>query len=234
MKRFETFALALLAALAFVPASAPGQPRAASRIDWTQQVTATPQGGFRMGNPNARVHVIEYLSLTCGHCAAFARDGLPALRSRVAAGEISLEYRNFVLNGPDMAASLLARCSGGGGYFAMVERYLGAQGEWLGRLTAASAAEQQAIARLAPNAQLQRIAQIGGLYEIAARHGVPATRGAACIGNMAEQQRLTQMRQAASARGVHGTPSFEINGALADAHDWAALAPLLQQALGRP
>ncbi|HEX8580099.1 MAG TPA: thioredoxin domain-containing protein, partial [Allosphingosinicella sp.] len=39
--------------------------------DWTQTVSATPAGGFLMGNPAAKVKLVEYGSMTCGHCAAF-------------------------------------------------------------------------------------------------------------------------------------------------------------------
>ena len=33
-----------------------------------------PLGDRALGNPNAPVTVIEYVSLTCPHCAAFHRD----------------------------------------------------------------------------------------------------------------------------------------------------------------
>ena len=65
------------AAMALPAAAAPAQRRAgAARLD--PEVVATPEGGFRMGNPDARVKLVEYLSLTCPHCADFARQGLRA------------------------------------------------------------------------------------------------------------------------------------------------------------
>src|SRR5258708_36776755 len=33
--------------------------------DWTQTVSLTPDGGMLMGNPDAKVKLIEYGSLTC-------------------------------------------------------------------------------------------------------------------------------------------------------------------------
>ena len=63
MTRLLTALLALLALA--LPAAASAQ-RPAQR-DWTQVVTGTPEGGFRMGNPAAPVRVVEFLSLTCPH-----------------------------------------------------------------------------------------------------------------------------------------------------------------------
>jgi hypothetical protein len=51
--------------------------------DWTQVVSQTPEGGFVMGNPNAPVKLVEYLSLTCPHCAQFAETGYPQLQEYV-------------------------------------------------------------------------------------------------------------------------------------------------------
>ena len=51
---------------AAVPHAAP------AAVDWVDHVVATPDGGFLMGNPAARVKVVEYGSRTCPHCARFA------------------------------------------------------------------------------------------------------------------------------------------------------------------
>ncbi|HEX2762279.1 MAG TPA: thioredoxin domain-containing protein, partial [Allosphingosinicella sp.] len=68
------------AALGSAPAdAAPVRRSAPVARDWTRTVVATPEGGFRMGNPAARVKLVEYGSLTCGHCAAFSRAGVGTL-----------------------------------------------------------------------------------------------------------------------------------------------------------
>ena len=96
-------ALALTAGLPLAPAaSAP--PRKAAAADWTRTVAMTPAGGFRMGNPAAKATLIEYGSLTCPHCGHFAAEATPEIRSLVRSGELSFEYRSFVLNAPDVAA----------------------------------------------------------------------------------------------------------------------------------
>ena len=47
--------------------------------DWSQVVTQTSAGGFRMGNPNAEVRLIEFASMTCPHCATFDETGVQPL-----------------------------------------------------------------------------------------------------------------------------------------------------------
>ena len=39
--------------------------------DWSTIVTKTAEGGFVMGNPNAKVKLVEFGSMTCPHCAEF-------------------------------------------------------------------------------------------------------------------------------------------------------------------
>src|SRR6185312_11028676 len=41
---------------------------------WSDVVSATPDGGMRMGNPNAPIKVIEYGALSCPHCAKLSND----------------------------------------------------------------------------------------------------------------------------------------------------------------
>jgi len=49
---------------------------------WVENVTATADGGFRIGNPNAKVKLVEYASLTCSHCADFAAKGVTCVKRR--------------------------------------------------------------------------------------------------------------------------------------------------------
>ncbi|MCA1653471.1 MAG: DsbA family protein, partial [Sphingomonadales bacterium] len=81
--------------------------------DWTTVVSRTPAGGFVMGNPNAKVKLIEYGSLTCPHCAEFEeKGGKPLIDNYVKKGLVSFEFRNFVRDPYDITAALIARCGG--------------------------------------------------------------------------------------------------------------------------
>ena len=46
--------------------------------DWSTVVSQTPEGGFVMGNPNAKVKLVEFGSMTCPHCAEFDEKGAQA------------------------------------------------------------------------------------------------------------------------------------------------------------
>ncbi|MEA3079375.1 MAG: hypothetical protein QOF05_783, partial [Sphingomonadales bacterium] len=65
-------AIALTFALsATTAASAAPRPAPKPKVDWARTVVATPEGGFRMGNPSAKVKLVEYGSLACPHCRHF-------------------------------------------------------------------------------------------------------------------------------------------------------------------
>lgn len=218
------------AALAAAPAIAPAQAQA--QRDWSRVVTQTPEGGYRMGNPQAPLKVVEYFSLTCSHCADFAAQGAPRLISAyVRSGRVSLEYRNFVLNGLDLAAAFISRCAAPENYFALNHAILASQQQWMGRMTAMPAEQRRAMEGLEPLETMRRVVEISGLGEIAARHGVDAARARTCLSDQAGLERIVEMQRAGASFGVTGTPSFAVNGRLAGSvHDWASLEPLLRSA----
>ena len=74
--------------------SRPSRLRTATGRRWS---TATPEGGFLMGNPNADVKLVELGSMTCPHCAEFAEQADQKLiNDYVKSGRVSFEFRNFV------------------------------------------------------------------------------------------------------------------------------------------
>src|SRR4051812_27460632 len=82
--------------------------KAAAKADWTRTFAVTPAGGFRVGNPKAKVAIVEYGSLTCPHCQHFAETALkPLFQDYIRTGKASYEFRSFILNGPDLAATLV-------------------------------------------------------------------------------------------------------------------------------
>ena len=87
------------------PGAAPtGQPVAAVAAPagqmWSDVVSATADGGMRMGNPNAPLKLVEYGSLSCPHCAKLANDGMETLRNKyVNSGRVSYEFRSFPIHG---------------------------------------------------------------------------------------------------------------------------------------
>lgn len=62
-----------------------------------------------LGDPAAKVTLIEYASPTCPHCAAWSNDVLPALKEKyVTPGKVKLIIRPFARNTLDAAIFMLA------------------------------------------------------------------------------------------------------------------------------
>src|SRR3712207_3904235 len=68
-----------------------------------------------MGNPDAPVKLVEYGSLSCPHCAEFEEQGAPELRDTyIKSGQVSWEFRTYLLFGLDAGISALLHCQGEG------------------------------------------------------------------------------------------------------------------------
>ena len=68
-----------------------------------------------LGAADAPVTIVEYSSLTCPHCAAFAENVFPMLQSRyIDTGKVRFVSREFPLEVKAAAASMLARCVAAG------------------------------------------------------------------------------------------------------------------------
>jgi len=221
---------AVAAALAVPLAIVPGAAAAQAQRDWSRTIVATPEGGFRMGNPAAAVKLVEFVSLTCPHCRDFAISGAPQLVARyVRGGRVSFEIRPFPLDAVASMAAQLNRCAPPARAFALNDAILAGQQSWFGRLETLTDQQIAEIERL-PEAQLRvRVASITGLDAMAVAHGIPAARVRTCLADEAGARRLTAIKTAGERLGINGTPSFMINGRVAQhVHDWAALEPLLR------
>lgn len=210
------------AAAAVAPAAATAT---AGPQDWTKVVTATPEGGFRMGNPNAPVRFMEFASFTCPHCRDFHAASKDALKTYVAGGKVSYEFRNFVLNGPDLAMSVLARCDGAPAFFPHLDSVFGTQDQWIQGFTKATPDDQKRLQALPPDRQLLGIADQGGLDKFYKLRGMPRAKYEACLLDKSAVDKLQAVRDEGIKRyEVAGTPTFVLNGeTLRDARDWPAV-----------
>lgn len=195
---------------------------------WDQMVTQTAEGGYLMGNPDAKVKLVEFGSMTCPHCAEFDENVGELADKYVKTGQVSFEFRNYVRDGLDMAMSLTARCGGPERFFPLTDALFKSQEQLFSKVQSASPAQQQQVQTP------QDFAQLAGLQQWAAQRGLPSARINACLGNDEEISKLVQMQTDASTQyQVPGTPSFLINGKLVeDASNWERLEPKLRQALG--
>ncbi|MGL4323881.1 MAG: DsbA family protein [Beijerinckiaceae bacterium] len=88
-----------------------------------------------LGSKDARVTVVEYASLTCGHCATFHEKTYPALKAKyIDSGKVRFILREFPLDPLAAGGFMLARCAGETGgesrYHAMVDLLFKQQKGW--------------------------------------------------------------------------------------------------------
>ena len=204
--------------------------------DWSTVVSQTTAGGFMMGNPDAPVKLVEYGSMTCPHCAEFDETGLqPLIDNYVKSGKVAFEFRNFVRDGMDMAASLVARCNGAQSFFPMTRALFADQRGWMGKVQAAPQQQLEALQNLPANQQTGQLARLAGFQQFASMRGVSEAKANACLANQDETARLVQMNSDATTQfpEFKGTPTFVLNGKmLENAGTWPTLEPQIKEALG--
>lgn len=195
---------ALVGVAAFGAAAAPAlaqrRPAESPTVDVAELMQAGPLGDVALGDANAPVTLVEYASLTCGHCASFHMETLPSLKQKyIEPGRVRLVFREFPLNPLDVAAYMLTRCalSETGAatadqlrYFALVEIFFARQRSWA----------------FSDN-------PLAALTAISRQAGFTQAQFEACLNNKAILDGLNAVRErATTAFGVNSTPTFFLNG----------------------
>lgn len=174
----------LFAALAFTGFGATASTAADSAAD--QPVYRE----FIQGDPKAKVTVIEYASLTCGHCKHFQDEIYPLVKKNyIDTGKIRFVYRDFPLDGLAAGGALLARCAPGDRGKVMIDLMFKNQMEW--------------VRSPNPLEPLRGYAQLAGMS---------AEDVDACLKNDAIMNKIREVQEtAASSYKVQSTPTFFIN-----------------------
>ena len=103
-----------------------------------------------IGSADAPIHVAEYYSMTCGHCADFHNNTYPKVKAKlIDEGIVRLELRPFPLDGLALRAHALVRAVPETKFFPLVKMLLAKQPVW------ARAAD--------PVAELQKMARLAGI-----------------------------------------------------------------------
>lgn len=230
MTRLTIAAAALAIGVTGAVSAAPAKK--APVADWTRTVVATPEGGFAMGNPRAKVTLVEYASLACSHCRDFAAQAYAPLKGNfVKSGRVRFEYRPFILNGYDLAATTVARCAGPRGFFPIAEAAFATQDQWMARIKATPEARLKQLEGMPPERMFAEMGRIAGFQALGAAKGLPAARANACLADKAGLQRLLDQTNAGRALGVKGTPTFFLNGKPVAGNDWASVEAAIKAAL---
>ena len=102
---------------------------AAASVSNSSSPKASPED-MTMGDPKAKVTVIEYASASCPHCARFNNQVFPAFKKKyIDTGKVFYVYREFLTDPVEVAAAgaLLARCGGKDRYFAVLDDFFRGQ-----------------------------------------------------------------------------------------------------------
>ena len=203
---------------------------ATPKRDWNAVATKTPAGAYIIGNPQARVKLVEYASYTCSHCAAFSGASEAVLRKQmIASGSTSLELRHFIRDKLDLAAAILARCTGPKGFAATTAAIFAAQPTWLQRGIDFQQANGARIGLYPTQAQLRANADGAGLTALVKARGLSDAAIGACFADQAEIDRIVALTSNAPAE-IDSTPTFYVNGKLVPHAAWAQLEPALRAA----
>ena len=147
---------------------------------------------YAIGDPHAKVTVIEYGSVSCPHCAHFAADVLPAFKTKwVDTGKVRYVFRETPIHGQiDIAAFMLVRCTGPQNYWAAVDSLFKGQDELL---------KTQDVKTW--------------LINTGAQFGMDETKVQACVENETVGEALAKHMQAENtAYKINQTPTLIVNG----------------------
>ena len=146
-----------------------------------------------LGDPNAKVKMVEYASLTCSHCGTFNNDVFPAFKAKyIDTGKVHYTFKEFLTPPNEVAAAgfLTARCAGKDKYFNVTDAIFHAQQEMF------TTGDMRGV--------LLRIAQSAGLTE---------EQFNACITDEAALKALNErVEKAIKVDKINSTPTFVING----------------------
>lgn len=162
-------------------------PRA-SRADTDPRLTERS-----LGRADAPVTVAEYFSLTCPHCARFARDVLPQIQKElIDTGKLRWVFRDYPLDQVALTAAMIARTLPADRYAPFVAALLASQDRW-------------AFAR--------DVNSTDELAKMAALAGMPRATFNATIKDEGLRNALVQAQADDSKTyNIDSTPTFIING----------------------
>ena len=150
-----------------------------------------------LGDPKAKVTVIEYASPTCPICAAFMADHFPKLKSGyIDTGKIFYVYRTFLRGPDDGVAEKLARCMPKDKYMSFIDTLFRNQSRWDYEFGIPSPDGVHAA-----------------LVQLAQEAGMSAADADRCIASSADEAAISKVGEDGVAKyAVNATPTFVVNG----------------------
>jgi protein-disulfide isomerase len=202
---------------------------------WTDVVTKTEVGGYKMGNPDAKLQLVEYGAITCPGCAQFSVQSTEELNEIVNTGVVAMEFRPYLVHGvQDIPGFLLAACSGPEAFFPLTEQLYAEQQSWLSKISTVTEADQQAMQKMTPEQISTLLGTKMGLIDFVKSRGISEDQAKSCLSDKAAIDALIASTERGTKEdGVTGTPFFLLNGAKLDASSWNQVKGKLVEAGAR-
>nr|WP_301287205.1 thioredoxin domain-containing protein [Sphingobium sp. OAS761] len=199
---------------------------------WSETVAQTPDGYYLMGNPSAKLKLVEYGSYTCSHCRDFSTEASAEIRKIVDSGKMSYEFRSFVRDPIDITTSLLAACGGKDVFYPLTEQFFENQGAMFDKAQALGDDRYKALMSAPPAQRFGQLAQALGLVDFAKQRGISEDQAKQCLADTAAAEKLAKgVEDATTQYQIEGTPTFILNGSVVpDTANWAKLQPQLKAA----
>lgn len=145
-----------------------------------------------MGNPSAKVTVVEYASVACPHCAKWNEEVFPAFKAKyIDTGKINYVAREALTGEPTLAnaGAMLARCAGKDKYFQVTDALYKAQ------------------------SNIFQTGDIRGELLIIARSaGMSEDQFNSCLSDENAAKSAQRIENQMKADKIQGTPTFIVNG----------------------
>jgi protein-disulfide isomerase len=179
------------AAIASAPAFAQKAASGATKVSLAELMAPNALPDIVQGKADAPVTIVEYASMTCGHCAAFHREVYPTLKKDyIETGKIKFILREFPLDPIATAAFMLARSLGDDKRDAAVDLLFAQQKNWAFTET-----------------------PVEGLEGVVKQAGIGQAQFESTLKDTDMQKKIVAIRDRAAEKfGVNATPTFFING----------------------
>lgn len=149
-----------------------------------------PLGERSLGRADAPVTVIEYVSLTCPHCANFHKTIFPRMKKEfIDTGKVRYVVREFPIGRSAGNAAIANRCAPEDKYFFVLGQFLSRQPEWV-----------------------SQDVRLDAIFAVAKSGGLTRETFDKCLSNQTMIDGLNEVKQRGRQFGVIGTPTFFING----------------------
>ena len=159
-------------------------------VAWAQDAARAERS---IGKADAKVTVIEFFSLTCGHCATFAAATMPRVKQElIDTGKVRFIYHDFPLDQIALTAAMVARYLPVDRYEPFINALLASQDRWV-------------FARgIEPMAELWKIAALAGMSR--------ATFDKAIADDSLRTWLLQRQKEDTDRWKIDSTPSFVVDG----------------------